>query len=193
MSWPGSDNTKASTAVLPCLSNATVQPRLQSGCTQCCHVSMLQQCSHVSKVVTLNATMSRRCSNAATSPKYSSAATSWQCNHISTSQDRMVQGYKRRWSGGQPSSRPTPVDGSIELLVLQYCPILSCLILYFPTWLQPCFLALPHISPVHNINPIKGNYQKVVKSKDSLAHRVHDVSIVRQGWKDIAKGLHNDF
>jgi len=30
----------------------------------------------------------------------------------------MVQGYKRRWSGGQPSSKPTPVDGSIELLVL---------------------------------------------------------------------------
>jgi len=40
----------------------------------------------------------------------------------------MVQGYKRRWSRGHSSSIPTPVDGSIELLILQYCPILSCLV-----------------------------------------------------------------
>jgi hypothetical protein len=42
----------------------------------------------------------------------------------------MVQGYKRRWFGGQPSSRPTLVDGSIELLVFQYylsCLVLSCI------------------------------------------------------------------
>jgi len=130
--------------VLPCLSNAAVQ-----------------QCSHVFKVAALSAAMFQRYSSATTSPKwlhsmlpclnvaamqphfqstavqpcFDNAATSRQCSHISASQDRMVQGYKRRWSGGQPSSRPTPVDGSIELLVLQYCPILSCLVLYFPAWL----------------------------------------------------------
>jgi len=74
MSWPGSDNTKAGYnsaamshqcssaatspkwlhSVLPCLSIVTVQPRLQSGCSQCCHVLALQQYNHVSKVQQCN-------------------------------------------------------------------------------------------------------------------------------------------
>jgi hypothetical protein len=47
-----------------------------------------------------------------------SVATILQCSHVSASQDKMVQDYKRRWFAGQPSSKPTPVDGSIKLSIL---------------------------------------------------------------------------
>jgi hypothetical protein len=35
----------------------------------------------------------------------------------------MVQGYKRRESGEQPFSRPTPVDGSIKLVLFCNSPL----------------------------------------------------------------------
>jgi len=108
-------------------SSAAVQPRLSNVTVlPCLSVAVMQQCSHVS-------------------------ATSQQCNHISVSQDKMVQGYKRRWSRGQPSSRPTPVDGLIELLVLQYCPILSCLVLSCISPLGCSQVSLPCLALVQSI------------------------------------------
>ncbi len=151
MSWPGSNNTKVGYI-----------DQFQ----QCCHVSALQQCNHVSVVQQCNHVSEvQQCSHVSDVQQCSHVSVMQQCSHVSAMQPclsifrrrpskmiqyRMVQGYKRRWSGRQPSSRPTPIDGSIELLVLQYCPILSCLVLYFPAWLQPGFLALPRPSPVHN-------------------------------------------
>jgi hypothetical protein len=35
----------------------------------------------------------------------------------------MIQGYKRRESGEQPFSRPTPVDGSIKLVLSCNSPL----------------------------------------------------------------------
>jgi hypothetical protein len=140
-------------AMLPCLSVAPVQ--------QCSHISAMQQCYHVSALQQCSsaatsrqcssATTSQQCNSATTSQQCNSAATFQQCNHISASQDIMVQGYKRRWSGGQPSSKPTPVDGSIELLVLQYCPILSCLVLSCISPLGCSQVSLPCLALVRSI------------------------------------------
>ncbi len=116
--------------MLPCLNVATVQQCSHvSEMQQCSHVSEMQQCSHISVVQQCShVSKMQQCSHVSAVQQCSHISVVQQCSHVSTSQDRMVQGYKRRWSGGQPSSRPTPVDGSIELLVLQYCPILSCLV-----------------------------------------------------------------
>jgi hypothetical protein len=131
---------------------------------------MSQRCSSVDTSRQCNSVaMSQRCSSAAVQPCLSNAAvlpcfsvvvvqqcshvstTFRQCSHISASQDRMVQGYKRRWSGGQPFSIPTPVDGSIEFLVLQYCPILSCI-----SPLGCSHVSLPCLALVRSITSPRG-------------------------------------
>jgi hypothetical protein len=93
-------------------SSAAVKPRFGSATVlPCFNVTVVQQCSHVSAV-------QPRLGSARVQPRLGSAAMQPRFSHVLASQDRMVQGYKKRWSRGQPSSIPTLVDGSIELLVL---------------------------------------------------------------------------